>query len=277
MRFYTLFLFIILMISCNGETAPNSNVSRTPENTTVETNNAPVPTAGYEVVGEYKHDSNAFTQGLLYRDGFLYESTGQYGDSSLRKVDFKTGKVLQKYDVSKDYFAEGIALVGDKIYQLTWRSGIGFIYDANSFKLQREFRYSGEGWGLTTDGKVLYHSDGTHVIRVVNPEDYTTTRTLVVKNENGQPLMRINELEFVKGEIWANIWHSEEIGKPNHIARISPDDGKLLGWINLSGISPDDVKRDDENTMNGIAYDAENDRIFVTGKKWKKLFEIKLK
>ena len=224
-----------------------------------------------------KHDSNAFTQGLLYRDGFLYESTGQYGDSSLRKVDFKTGKVLQKYDVSKDYFAEGIALVGDKIYQLTWRSGIGFIYDANSFKLQREFRYSGEGWGLTTDGKVLYHSDGTHVIRVVNPEDYTTTRTLVVKNENGQPLMRINELEFVKGEIWANIWHSEEIGKPNHIARISPDDGKLLGWINLSGISPDDVKRDDENTMNGIAYDAENDRIFVTGKKWKKLFEIKLK
>jgi glutamine cyclotransferase len=142
-----------------------------------------------------------------------------------------------------------------------------------------EFKYQGEGWGLTNDGKNLYMTDSTHVIRVVDPETFQTIRTLVVFREDGKPLMQVNELEFVKGEIWANVWHSEDpdiLGKPNHIARIDPQSGKLLGWINLDGISPDDVKRGDENTLNGIAYDAQNDRIFVTGKNWKKLFEIKV-
>ncbi len=138
-------------------------------------------------------------------------------------------------------------------------------------------KYHGEGWGLTDDGTNLIMSDGTHVIRIVDPETFKTTRTLVVLDENGKPLLDLNELEYVKGEIWANIWHSERIGKPNHIARIDPNSGKLLGWINLQGISPDDVGRDSENTLNGIAYDETGDRIFVTGKKWRNLYEIKLK
>ncbi len=242
-----------------------------------ETTSAAVPVSGYEVVGTYKHDGDAFTQGLLYRDGFLYESTGQYGRSTLRKVDYKTGSVLKKYDVPKDFFAEGIALVNDEIYQLTWQEGVGFVYSLDGFKLLREFRYAGQGWGLTFDGTNLFHSDGTHIIRVVNPSNYETIRTISVNDESGKPLMKINELEWVKGEIWANIWHSEEIGKGNHIARIDPAGGKLLGWIDLSGISPKDSARDAENTLNGIAYDAEGDRIFVTGKSWKNLYEIKLK
>jgi glutaminyl-peptide cyclotransferase len=237
---------------------------------------AVVPRYGYDVIKSYPHDGRAFTQGLVYHDGFLYESTGQYGESTLRKVEIETGKVLQKHDVPREFFAEGIAMLNGRIYQLTWQSGVGFEYDENEFKLQREFRYSGEGWGLTTDGKLLYQSDGTHVIRVINPDKYETVRTVVVKLEDGRPLMSINELEWVKGEIWANVWHSERIGKPNHIARIDPESGKLLGWIDLSGISPDDSARGSENTLNGIAYDEKEDRIFVTGKNWKKLFEIKL-
>ncbi len=239
-------------------------------------NSGTVPRYGYDIVKSYPHDGNAFTQGLVYMDGFLYESTGQYGESSLRKVEIETGKVLQKKDVARDFFAEGIAILNGKIFQLTWRSGVGFEYDLKDFKLLREFRYSGEGWGLTTDGQMLYQSDGTHVIRVINPENYETVKTIVVKMEDGRPLMSINELEWVKGEIWANVWHSERIGKPNHIARIDPASGKLLGWIDLSGISPEDSARDSENTLNGIAYDAKDDRLFVTGKNWKKLFEIKL-
>ncbi len=278
MRFYILFISALLLFSCNGKSPertmpPPSNTPSTV--TTVE--NERLPVYGYEVVNEYKHDSDAFTQGLLYRNGFLYESTGQYGRSSLRKVEYKTGKVLQKKDVPKEFFAEGITIFNDKIYQLTWRAGRGFVYNLETFDIVSEFSYKGQGWGLTDDGTNMYLSDGTHVIRVINPENFSTTRTIVVMDENGKPLMNLNELEYVKGEIWANIWHSESIGKPNHIARIDPQNGKLLGWINLSGISPEDTKRDSENTMNGIAYDKEGNRIFVTGKNWKKLFEIKLK
>ena len=256
-------------------TGTGNTLNPTPKSSTAGSN-VPLPVAGYEIVATYKHDSDAFTQGLLYRNGYLYESTGQFGESTLRKVDYKTGNVLQKYKVPKDYFAEGIALVGDEVYQLTWQSGIGFVYSLDDFKLLREFRYSGQGWGLTYDGTSLYQSDGTHIIRVIDPKTYTTMRTITVNKEDGNPLMKLNELEWVKGEIWANIWHSEEIGKPNHIARINPESGKLLGWINLAEISPKDTKRNDENTMNGIAYDAEGDRIFVTGKNWKNLYEIKL-
>lgn len=273
MRFFvTLSIVAVLAASCDNATANRPSV--------VNSNPAPgaaLPSYGYDIVKKYSHDSDAFTQGLLFHKGFLYESTGQYGASSLRKVEIATGKVLQKYDVPREFFAEGIALLNGKIYQLTWQSGIGFIYDLETFKLQKEFRYSGEGWGLTTDGKMLYHSDGTHVIRVVEPDKYETVRTIVVSNDDGRPLMNINELEWVNGEIWANIWHSERIGKPNHIARIDPATGKLLGWIKLEAISPDDQRANSENTLNGIAYDPEGDRIFVTGKNWKNLFEIKLK
>lgn len=277
MRFYLVTILVAAMFSCGGSGEPgNSTVKTTPSAETPAADKN-VPIYGYEVVNVYPHDKDAFTQGLVYRDGFLYESTGQYGESTLRKVDLKTGKVVQKHRVDDKYFAEGMTILNGKVYQLTWRDNLGFIYNLDDFKLANEFRYSGEGWGLTDDGTNLFLSDGTHVIRIINSETMKVGRTLVVMNDDGKPLMQINELEYVKGEIWANVWHSENIGKPNHIARIDPKEGKLLGWINLEGISPDDQKRDTENVLNGIAYDKEGDRIFVTGKNWKKLLEIKIK
>jgi glutamine cyclotransferase len=279
MRLYFLLISIVLLMACNGASnnsnntiKPNGNVA----NTTTKTTTTAVPVYTYEIVKTYPHDSRAFTQGLVIRDNFFYESTGQYGESTLRKVEIESGKVLQKHEVAEDYFAEGMTILNDKIYQITWDEQTAFAYDMN-FKLLREFRYTGEGWGLTHDGTNLIMSDGTYVIRFINPETFQTIRTIFVNDENGKPLTQLNELEFVKGEIWANIWHSEKIGKPNHIARIDPQSGKLLGWIDLSGISPEDVQKDSENTLNGVAYDAAADRIFVTGKKWKKLFEIKIK
>jgi glutamine cyclotransferase len=154
------------------------------------------------------------------------------------------------------------------------------VFDAKDFKLLQEFEYQGEGWGMTTDGTNLIYGQGTHILKFMDPNTFKTVRTLPVFREDGRPLMQINELEWIKGEIWGNIWHSEQpdiLGKPNYIVRIDPANGKVLGWIDLAGISPEDVERDPENTLNGIAYDAANDRIFVTGKNWKKLFEIKIK
>jgi glutaminyl-peptide cyclotransferase len=235
-----------------------------------------LPVSSYKVINVYNHDKDAFTQGLVFHNGFLYESTGHQGKSTLRKVELETGKVLQKHNVPSDYFAEGLTILDNRVYQLTWQSALGFVYNLEDFKLLKEFRYNGEGWGLTHDDKHLFMSDGTHVIRIVDPNTFKVVRTIVVMNTNGQPLMRLNELEYIKGEIWANIWQSESIGKPNHIARIDPESGKLLGWINLDKISPKDSKSNYENSLNGIAYDEAGDRIFVTGKNWKKLFEIKL-
>ena len=172
-------------------------------------------------------------------------------------------------------------MIGDKIYQLTWQQGLGRVFDAKDFKLLKEFTYQGDGWGMTTDGTNLFLTQSTHVIKVMDPENFGTVRTIPVMREDGKPLMQINELEWVKGEIWSNVWHSEDpeiLGKPNYIARIDPNSGKLLGWINLAGISPQDQggNGQEENTLNGIAYDADKDRIFVTGKNWKKLYEIKI-
>lgn len=282
MRFYLFISIILLTMACN-ESANKSNTSVANIANTANANaakpvNTPIPVYTYDIVKVYPHDSKAFTQGLVFRDGFLYESTGEYGESTLRKVDLANGKVLQKYEVPEDFFAEGMTILNDKIYQITWREFTAFVYDMN-FKLLRETRYSGQGWGLTNDGTNLIMSDGTHVIRFVNPETFETLRTITVFREPGKPLINLNELEYVRGEIWANVWHSEApevLGKPNYIARINPADGKILGWIDLNNISPDDVK-DDENTLNGIAYDEASDRLFVTGKNWKRLFEIKLK
>lgn len=284
MRLYLLVLFAFLAFSCKTETPvnrPNTNVSTTNSNVNTNRNTTstktPLATYGYEIVNKYKHDSEAFTQGLVYHDGFLYESTGHEGESTLRKVELESGKVLQKYDLADEIFAEGMTIFNGKIYQLSWRNGLAFVYNLSDFKLLKEFRYAGDGWGLTHDTKNLIMSDGTHILRFVDPETFQTVSTITVMRENGQPLMDINELEYVKGEIWANVWHSENINLPNHIARIDPQTGKLLGWINLDGISPEDIKRGEENTLNGIAYDEATDRIFVTGKNWKNLFEIKLK
>lgn len=278
-----LFLFLsiaILAAGCGASPGPGNENSAANTSKSTAANKAAnvIPTSGYTVVNSYPHDPKAFTQGLLYQNGFLYESTGQEGESTLRKVEIETGKAVQEHELPDDVFAEGIALIGEQIYQLSWRNRTGWVYNLNDFRLLREFSYAGEGWGLAADGTNLYMSDGTHVIRVINPENFQTVRTIVVKDEAGKPLMQLNELEFIKGELWANIWHSEEIGKPNHIARIDPQSGKLLGWIDLRGISPEDQNgmEKSEHTLNGIAYDEAGDRIFVTGKLWKKLYEIKL-
>lgn len=288
MRLYFLILLVVLSFSCTKEPT-RSNLSMnvnntsnlaTPAKTPQMNAGGSVPVYTYEVVNTYKHDPRAFTEGLFFHNGFLYESTGQNGASNIRKVELETGQVAQQQDLSPEFFGEGTTLLNGKIYQLTYREETAFVYDAETLKPIKEFRYQGEGWGLTNDGKNLYMTDSTHVIRVIDPETFKNVRTMPVFQEDGKPLMQINELEFIKGELWANVWHSEDpeiLGKPNYIARIDPQSGKLLGWIDLDGISPDDVKRNSENTLNGIAYDAANDRIFVTGKQWRKLFEIKVK
>lgn len=279
MRLMPVFMFIICAMGCSGSTnTPRPNSTPVPANAV---RSAPLPVNGYEVVKSYPHDGKAFTQGLFFHDGFLYEGTGEQGKSTLRKVELETGKVLKKFDFPEEDFGEGITLMGDKIYHVTWQQGLGRVFDLNDLKLLREFQFLGEGWGLANDGTNLYLSQGTHVIKVIEPEKFATVRTFPVMREDGKPLMQINELEMIKGELWANVWHSEEahiLGKPNYIARIDPQSGKLTGWINLQGISPEDQRGGDkkENTLNGIAYDAAGDRIFVTGKNWKKLYEIKV-
>ena len=288
MRFYFILFVILLSSACNDTTTRSSGNSMTVNRTNNDAaianpakTSADIPVYTYEIINQFKHDSKAFTQGLVVHNGFFYESTGEYGDSTLRKVEIESGKVLQKQDLSEDYFAEGITILNGKLYQITWKENTAFVYDLNDFKLLKEFRYQGEGWGLTNDGKNLILSDGTHVIRFLDPETFQIVRTISVFREAGKPLLDLNELEYVKGEIWANIWRAFDpqiLGKPNYIARIDPNSGKILGWIDLGNISPDDVKRDpSSNTLNGIAYDEAADRIFVTGKKWKKLFEIKVK
>ncbi|MCS6874806.1 MAG: glutaminyl-peptide cyclotransferase [Pyrinomonadaceae bacterium] len=229
----------------------------------------------YEIIRVYPHDPKAFTQGLVYHKGFLYEGTGgrKTDDfhSSLRKVELETGKILQKVELQGDYFGEGITILNDKIYQLTWQENTAFVYDLQSFNLLKKFTYPGEGWGLTTDGINLFMSDGTHIIRVLNPENFETIRTIVVLDESRKPIMRLNELEYIKGEIWANVWQTSQI------IRIDPSNGKLLGRIDLSKLT-NEIAREDKaaDVLNGIAYDPEGDRIFITGKKWRKLFEIRV-
>ncbi|HEX6279339.1 MAG TPA: glutaminyl-peptide cyclotransferase [Pyrinomonadaceae bacterium] len=271
MRFYLIFLLAVSSFSCGNSTAVNNP----PINKAANASTVVAPVYDFQIVNEYPHDAKAFTQGLEYHDGFLYEGTGgKHGDdffSSLRKVEYKTGKVLQQHDVPREYFGEGITILGDKIYQLTWREMTGFVYNLSDFKLVREFRYSGEGWGLTNDGTNLYMSDGTHIIRVVDPETFKTTRTIVVNDESGRPIMKLNELEMVNGEIWANIWQS------GWILRIDPQSGKLLGRIDINKLAEDVQDREEKaDVLNGIAYDKQGDRLFITGKLWTKLYEIKV-
>lgn len=270
MRFSFLAIVFFLAVGC-GPASPtmiNNAVSNTKP--------ALVPTYTYDIVATYPHDPKAFTQGLVFRDGVMYEGTGGEGSdpytSSLRKVELATGKVLQKHDLPRELFGEGIAILGDKIFQLTWKDGKAFVYERDTFRLLQEFTYQGEGWGLTEDGTNLYLSDGTHVIRVIDPSNFKNVRHIVVKDERGSPIMQLNELEWVKGEIWANLWQK------GWIVRIDPNTGNLLGRIDLNKIA-DEEQRGNRNAdvLNGIAYDAQSDRLFVTGKLWTRLFEIKLK
>jgi glutaminyl-peptide cyclotransferase len=295
MRLILILIATIFVFSCSGP-SPNKNTIVNKAASPTPARSSPAPVYTYEVVKSYPHDPAAFTEGLYFKDGFLYESTGSPGSrggSSLRKVELETGRVVQKWDLPPEDFGEGIAELNGKIYQLTWQQELGRVFDSATFKLLQEFEYQGEGWGMTTDGTNLIFDQGTHIIKFMDPNTFKTVRTLPVFREDGRPLMQINELEWIKGEIWGNIWHSEQasvLGKPNYIVRIDPNSGKILGWIDLAGISPDDQPPPDwqpgptgmphpkeENTLNGIAYDLSNDRIFVTGKNWKKLYEIKIK
>ena len=251
-------------LQCNGR-ANNTNVA---SNSAAE--NAVVANLGYQVVNSWPHDPDAFTQGLVFVDGKLLESTGQPGHSSLRSVDVQTGKVLKKVDVPVPYFAEGIAVLNNKIYQLTWEHRLGFIYDAQNFQKIGEFQYSGEGWGLTTDGRSLILSDGSNRLRFLNPDSFQVVKTIAVL-DGKRPIGELNELEYVNGEIYANVWHQDRI------AAIDPETGRVKAWIDLSGLlQPGDVQ-DPEAVLNGIAFDQASNRLFVTGKLWPKLFEIKIK
>ncbi|MGB8715492.1 MAG: glutaminyl-peptide cyclotransferase [Rhodanobacteraceae bacterium] len=232
---------------------------------------ADVPVYGYRVVHSWPHDTGAYTEGLFWHDGYLYESTGNVGTSTIRKVDLKTGETVKKITLMPPYYGEGIIVFGDKLYQLTWQSGTGFIYDFDSFRKIGQFSYPGQGWALTTDGKHIYMSDGTPQIRVLDPDSLAIDHRITV-TWNGHEVANVNELEWIKGEIWANIWLTRRI------ARINPKTGAITGFVDLTGLGPKPGEMRDPNNdvLNGIAYDSKRDRIFVTGKNWPQLYQIEL-
>ncbi len=221
-----------------------------------------------DIVATFPHDPAAFTQGLLVHDGQLYESTGQYGHSSIRRVDLQSGRVEQLAPLNFTYFGEGMTILGERIYQLTWKSQTALVYDLASFELLETKRYSGEGWGLTDDGEALIMSDGSATLRYYDPDTFEQLRTLEVRDQ-GRPVTRLNELEYIDGEIWANIWYDDRL------VRISPATGEVLAWVDLSHLVPR-TRRSPDAVLNGIAYDADAGRLFVTGKNWPQLFEISL-
>ena len=225
---------------------------------------------GYSVTARYPHDPQAFTQGLVYDGGVLYEGTGRVGLSSLRRVDLTTGKVEQRVEVPPPFFGEGVAVLGDRIYQLTWQSKVGFVYDRDTFECVQRFSYETEGWGLTSDGQNLVMSDGTRTLRYLDPNTLKLVRQVQVVGEPGFIIsLRLNELEYVKGEIYANVWPTD------FIVRIDAASGRVTGWVDLGGIL-EEAQGQGVDVLNGIAYDSLNDRLFVTGKLWPKLFEIRL-
>lgn len=228
------------------------------------------PTDSYQVLHTYQHDSHAFTQGLIYVDGHLYESTGLNGRSSLRMVDLATGTVLQKHDLPPEIFGEGLTDWGSTLVQLTWTSHKAFVYDRFSFAMQRTISYEGEGWGLTHDATQLIMSNGSSYLRFLEPNSFRSIRRLRVTDQSGRPVENLNELEWVGGEIYANVWQTDDI------VRISPRTGKVLGRINLKGIIDKRELHGEGAVLNGIAYDVKGNRLFVTGKLWPKLFEIRV-
>lgn len=231
----------------------------------------PAPRADtFKIVHTYPHDADAFTQGLVYLDGHLYESTGLNGKSSVRIVDLASGRVLKKYDLANKYFGEGLTNWGNDLIQLTWQAELGFVYDRSTLAWKKSFAYKGEGWGLTHDDRQLILSDGTPVLRFIDPQSFAEKRKVTVTDEKGQPVSNLNELEYIHGEVYANIWQTDEI------VRISPQSGKILGRIDLTGLIDKAELASSDAVLNGIAYDANTDRLFVTGKLWPKLFEIKV-
>jgi glutamine cyclotransferase len=227
------------------------------------------PIYGYRIVNVYPHDVQAYTQGLVFIEGYFFESTGLLGRSTLRKVEPATGRVVQQRPIDAKYFAEGLTEWKGQLVQLTWKGGLGFVYDRTTFAPIRTFDYTGEGWGLTHDGTSLILSDGSSSLRILSPVSFQETKKLAVR-DRGAPVSNLNELEVVRGEIYANVWHT------NRIARISPASGDVISWIDLTGLLAPGAVTDPEAVLNGIAYDAVRDRLFVTGKLWPKIFEIQL-
>ncbi len=251
-------LLVALAQSLAGQSAHRVQARRPPE-------------YAFKVVRTFPHDPNAFTQGLAYRNGFLYESTGLKGRSSLRKVRLETGEVIQRLDLAPAFFGEGIALLKNKVVQLTWQSQVGFVYNLSDFRLLRRFSYPGEGWGLATNGKSneLFLSDGTAEIRVLDGDTLAEKRRIAV-HDGDTPVTQLNELELVEGEIFANVWQTDRI------ARISPQSGEVVGWIDLTGLLSPIYRLESGAVLNGIAYDSDRKRLFVTGKLWPTLFQIRL-
>ena len=225
------------------------------------------PVEGYRVVATYPHSTSSYTEGFFYLNGMFYEGTGMEGRSAVLAVDPATGMVAQRRDLPPEYFGEGIVDWGPNIYEWTWKSHLCFVYDRFSLRPMKQFAYTGEGWGMTRTAKELITSDGTSTLRFRDPETFKETRHIVVRDGRDE-VQLLNELEFVKGEIYANVWHSDRI------ARISPKDGRVIAWIDLTGLLPAGQRVDGESVLNGIAYDAQHDRLFVTGKQWPAVFEI---
>ena len=261
--FATLLLGLFLpgmIFACSCSDSPESPVPESPD---------VIPIYTCKVVNTYPHDRNAFTQGLIFENGVLYEGTGLRGHSTLRRVELETGDILQISELPSQFFGEGVTIYGDKLIQLTWRSNIGFVYDKGSFGLLREFNYPTEGWGITYDGERLIMSDGTSTLHFLDPETFEEIDRIKVYDGDA-PVVRLNELEYIQGEIYANVWQTDRI------VRIAPESGQVLGWIDLKGLLSSEDHDKPVDVLNGIAYDAKNDRLFVTGKLWPKLFEIEL-
>ena len=228
---------------------------------------AATPVQGYKVIKSYPHDPDAFTQGLFFHEGFLYEGTGLHGRSTIRKVELATGRIVQAVELPGEFFGEGITRWGDRLIGLTWQEQTAFVLDLKTFKLWRKFSYPGEGWGITHNDRELIMSDGTAELRFLDPNSFKEVRRLRV-TADGRPVAMLNELEWVDGEVWANVWQTDRI------ARIHPKTGVVTGWIDLTGLLPQ--RRGSDDVLNGIAYDAKTKRVFVTGKLWPRLFEIQL-
>jgi glutamine cyclotransferase len=233
------------------------------------TQSSPVPVYGYKIINVYPHDKTAFTEGLVYDGKTLYESTGLYNNSTLRQVDLTTGRILKLYRLPDEFFGEGLTLWKDQLIQLTWQSGIGFVYNNKSFNQTRSFSYSREGWGITSDGWRLIMSDGSDTLYFLNPDTFDDTGSVRVK-DNGNPVNQLNELEFIKGKVYANVYLT------SRIAIISPQTGEVTGWIDLQGLVDREDQLGDVDVLNGIAYDADKDLLIVTGKFWPELFEIEI-
>ena len=261
-------LLALLAVLLNGVSISANGSDTNSVNSSLNATNIPI--FGYEVVNAYPHDTSAFTQGLVYENGVIYEGTGLNGQSTLRRVDPETGRVLQQTSLASAFFGEGIAIWKDRLIQLTWQSNLGFVYGKENLTRIGNFSYQTEGWGLTSDGKRLIMSDGTETLYFLDPSTFTRVGEIRV-TAVGEPVKGLNELEYIKGKIYANMWPS------NWIAIISPDTGSVVGAINLKGLlQENDTQGHRVDVLNGIAYDAKADRLFVTGKWWPKLFEIKL-